>query len=57
MPDENVRAGFGDHVHVAHIDIREHGFLLLHEEMDDAEENDGVGRRAKIFKFFILSIY
>lgn len=42
MSDENVRARAWHHLHAAHIDIREHGLLLLHEEMDDPEKNDGV---------------
>lgn len=42
MSDENVRARTGYHVYAAHIDIREHGVLLLHEKMDDTEKNDGV---------------
>lgn len=45
MSDENVRAGVGHHVYAAHTDLREHGVLLLHEEMDDPEENDGIDRR------------
>lgn len=42
VSDENVRTRVGHHVHVTHIDLREHSVLLLHEEVDDSEENDGI---------------
>lgn len=43
VSDEDVRASAGHHVHVAHTDLRVHGVLLLHEEMDEPEEDDGIG--------------
>lgn len=42
MSDEDVGARVGYHLHAAHIDLREHGVLLLHEEMDDTKKNDGI---------------
>lgn len=42
MSDQNVRTRIGHHVYAAHTDLREHSVLLLHEEMDDSEENDGI---------------
>lgn len=50
MSDENVGARVGHHLHAAHIDLREHGVLLLHEEMDDAEENDGIENAVDVKK-------
>lgn len=42
VSDENVSARVRHHVHAAHIDIRQHSVLLLYEEMDDSEKNDGI---------------
>jgi len=42
VSDQNVRTRIGHHVYAAHTDLREHGVLLLHEEMDDSKENDGI---------------
>jgi len=42
MSDQNVRSRIGHHVYAAHTDLREHSVLLLHEEMDDSKENDGI---------------
>lgn len=47
MSDKNVRTRIGHHVYAAHIDLRKHGVLLLYEEMDDSEENDGIEMRQK----------
>jgi len=42
VSDQNVRTRIGYHVYAAHSDLREHSVLLLHEEMDDSKENDGI---------------
>jgi len=42
VSDQNVRTRIGYNVYAAHTDLREHSVLLLHEEMDDTKENDGI---------------
>lgn len=55
MSNENFGARVGHHVYAAHIDLREHGVLLLHEEMDDAKKNDGVENAVDKKKIYIYN--